>query len=391
MGTQHVSRNVIIVGDSPNKNAGEHHPFTMVDGAIYHTDMVGIDPRASAVNYGLARISGYGAWRRPEDDTHWMFRPEDHMTRIHQNALAIPVLGDFPSTNMLVDWSITSLGLGIPHLTRAKDVYGRTLVVQGGVALGVGTRGHGHVINFTRDLTEYVPAEGLDLLFPGMLCRRPNIFMGRPFEKAAGNYDLAHFWKGVVAKGLGFNEILMLNWNGTEIAETSGSIPVAIVRLSDKKIQMRVPRLESGRLNSITTDTLIYLAHKLGWEVIVNQRLTLDHLIHADELWVAGSWSGLASVRNISLDQRWMREAPILPPEIFRDGVGPAYKAWLDENFQPVNARKLGWTPSFAPGPLGTQLRELYWGVVRNRPEFRRIDRPSNWNVKVNPIVPNTE
>lgn len=375
----------LVVGDSPDQSKGEDHPFLLVDGQAYRSDRVGINPRSSGGNYALTRISGYGGWKRPSDGSFWAFRQADHMRRVHQNALAIPINGRLPSVEELTQWSLTSLGLGIPDLKVAQDVYGRTLVVQGAVALGVGSRGGPHIVQFTRDLIDYVPPNGLALLIPGMLCRRPSPFMGRPTEKAASNYDLPHFWK-VVAKERGYDEILMLNWNGQEIAETSGSIPLCLYTREREHITARIPRLASWRLNSLVTDTLIELMRRvLGWEVIDDEPLTYEHMRKADEICVQGSWSGLAVVTKIGYDPHFLVGEPGVPTEIFADGVGEAYYEWLRQNFHPQGA-DAPWRFCADPGRAGLRLRELFWGLVRNHPDFKGISRPAHWNTLVEPV-----
>lgn len=383
MHTLTANPDYLLVGDAANQDKGEDHPYLLVDGKPYHTGRVGIDPRCSAFHYALGDISGYGAWNRPSDKTRWAFRQVNQMWRVLQNARAIPVRGELPDLKTLLEWSLLGLGMAIPHLTQAEDVYGRTSVIQGAVALGVGSRGNPHIVQISRDLTEYVPPTGLALLMPGMLLRRSSPFIGRPTEKSVSNYSLAHLWK-VIANELGYDEVLMLNWNGDEVAESSGSIPICIYHLPNRRVRARFSRFGSWRLNSITLDTNAYLMRRLGWEVIDDQPMLFDHLCAADEIWVAGSWSGLAPVTRFGYDPNFLTGEPNVPEEVFADGVGDAYYQWIMANFKPRSAGT-DFRFSAEPGHQGLKLKQQYWGVVRNDPAFYDIERPPEWNLQVHP------
>lgn len=219
--------------------------------------------------------------------------------------------------------------------------------------------------------------------------------MGLPTAKSASNYALSHFWKTVIAPLFGCQEVLTLSWNGLEISETTGSVPIGIrYRSKGRKPILYVPRPEAWRLNSITTETVIWLARQMGWEVQICA-LQPDKLACCNEIWLLGTWTGPGPVTELKLDPKFLHGEPPVPTEVFWDGVGTRYADWLAENFRPVSAKELGWLFSTKPGDAGCELRDAYWALVRNPAGLADLGLgeiiariPPDWRMKIEPRLP---
>lgn len=409
--TAHVSSGRLILGQpavGQRQDDPTWHDYITVNGLRFLRKNVGIDFAAHDGNYGTRIISGLGNWKQT-NGSHAVFRLYDHVRRAILNAIAMGFKEFQNLTPMQIDdmveavvkQVITHFGLVTPQLTQAEDAYGRLQIVGENTALGVGSLNRGTICITSRDLTDYVPADGMTLLFPGLLFRRPNPLMGLPFLKSASNYALAYIWKSVICSWFKANEVLGLNWKGDRIAETTGSIPLAITYLPKDLIEFRIPDEAAGRLNSITTDTVIKLIEaRYGNRARVRFGLGVWHLEHCNELWVMGSWSGVAPVTNVLFDQRflpWRFQRiiplnPFIPQRVWDDSVGDSYLRWLELHFEPEPGHEHGWHYSTQPGQIGSQIRRDYWTLVRDPSQIRRdlpqLFVPGTWHSPVELLEP---
>ena len=368
-----VPDDTLIIGDPADLTLGEQHATCSVDGQLYLTENVGYNVATHGLHYGTFVLSGLGAWRCA-DGRHRIFRPEDHMRRARCNAQFMNPKKPLPSEEQLADWAVRTLGVGIPQLVAAQDVYGRVGIANTAIAMGVGSIGQGAVVINTRDMIDYLPKEGVRLLFPGSLLRRAHPLSAPSPAKMAPNYTLSHVWKSQIAKRFGCNEGLMMAPVGGEIAETTGSIPVLIM---PGKVLV-VPR-SLWRLNSITTATIMMIAEQMGYTVR-EEILTQEHLQEAIAIRLAGSWTGLGHVCDIATDVKWLNQEPTETDlmAMFGNSVGDNFVTWVLENFEPTSVSD-HWAFSRVPEEQGEALAEAYWDVVRQRPGCQ-ISYPDNWH-----------
>lgn len=410
-----VHRDLYIIGQNADPTAraadAAWHDHVVVGGEVRLRRLTGVDLGAHGLHYGTNIISGIGAWlthlaAAAARDPAWViFRLRDHVRRALRNMRAIGFKGPLPSEEEVMNWIITAMGLGIPQLHKPdlelknqRDVYGRVFGLADNIALGVSSPNRGVVNVLTRNLTEYVPESGLSLLFMGMLFRRPSMFMGLTMLKSESNYALAHVLKNVVAAWYKCDEVLAMSWDGSEISETSGSVPALFFYGPGDTVTVRIPRLGAYRLNGITVDTFVLIARQLGWKVIIDEPVTWQHVSTADEIWVLGSWSGMAPVTRIMVDPRFLPKwwqftaglrEPKVPASVWHDSVDTQYFDWLEANFQPVDAGDvLGWRYAQTPGTQGSRAKEIYWRIVRQDPALTaEFNIPADWHTPVEPLV----
>lgn len=380
----------IHIGLEPGE--GEEHSICMVNGEFTRTEDVRFSPYLHGLHYGTNVIGGTGGWYDPATNQHHAFRLPDTVWRLIANAQAVGMRGPFPNQMMVVvGWFLTLMGLNLSELVKSPDIYCRPVMLADGVRLGVGSVSKGTALGLTRDLTDYLPKSGISLLFPGMLFRRSNPSMGLPVVKSASNYALSHFWKTVIAPMFGCQEVLTLNWDGQEVSETTGSVPIGIIYRAGQKPILQFPRDEAWRLNSITLSTVLWIALRMGWDLDITQ-VTVEKMAKWDEIWLLGTWTGPGPVTNVQLDPSFLRGEPRVPANVFRDGVGTQYADWLRENLRPVSGKDRNWRYSTEPGYAGTRLADAYWAVVRNPDGLAELGLggliaqiPSDWRMRIEP------
>jgi branched-chain amino acid aminotransferase len=164
----------------------------------------------------------------------------------------------------------------------------------------------------------------------------PNIMMTK--AKVAGNYVSSILAK-TESHRAGFDEAIMLGPDGY-VAECTGE-NLFIVRNKDrahngKKTISTTPR--AGILEGITRDSLITLAHDLGYSV-VEEPISRDQLYIADEVFVCGTAAEVVALREIDF-------------RTIGDGkAGPVTRALQHEFDKLVNGRHARSAEWLAPVP----------------------------------------
>jgi branched-chain amino acid aminotransferase len=164
----------------------------------------------------------------------------------------------------------------------------------------------------------------------------PNIMMTK--AKVAGNYVSSILAK-TESHRAGFDEAIMLGPDGY-VAECTGE-NLFIVRNKDrahngKKTISTTPR--AGILEGITRDSLITLAHDLGYSVI-EEPISRDQLYIADEVFVCGTAAEVVALREIDF-------------RTIGDGkAGPVTRALQHEFDKLVNGRHARSAEWLAPVP----------------------------------------
>ena len=268
-----------------------------------------------ALNYGTGCFGGIRGYWNDEEQQLFVFRPHDHFRRFLQSArLLMMDLGH--TEDELVNITL--------DLLRAEglrtDSYIRPLAYKSDEVIGV------RLHNLKADMTifaipygRYVDnEEGVHVTISSWRRVNDNSIPAR--GKITGAYVNSAFIK-TDAMLAGYDEAIALNRDG-HVAEGSAE---NVFMLRDGVVI--TPPITDDVLEGITRRTLITLVRdELGMEVL-ERSIDRSELYMADELWLCGTGVQLAAVTRV--DQR------------------------------PVGAGKMG--------PLVSDLRELFFDVVRGR------------------------
>jgi len=278
------------------------------------------------LNYGTGCFGGIrGYWNETEQQL-FVFRPYDHFRRFLQSAkLLLMDLGQ--TEEALVNITLELLrteGL-------RQDTYIRPLAYKADEIIGVRLHNLQDALTiFAVPYGQYVDnEEGLHVTISSWRRVNDNSIPAR--GKITGAYINSAFMKSD-AMLAGYDEAIALNREG-HVSEGSAE---NVFMLRDGVVI--TPPITDDILEGITRRTLITLVRdELGMEV-VERSIDRSELTVADEIWLCGTGVQLAAVTHV--DQR------------------------------PVGAGKMG--------PLVSDLRELFFDVVRGR-----VAKYRHWNTPV--------
>ncbi len=281
-----------------------------------------------ALNYGTGCFGGIRGYWNEDEEQLLVFRPYDHFRRFLQSARLLRMdLGH--SEEELVDILLELLrteGL-------RQDCYIRPLAYKADEIIGVRLHDlQDEMTIFAVPFGHYVSnEEGVHVTVSAWRRVSDNSIPAR--GKITGAYVNSAFMKSD-AMVAGYDEAIALNRDG-HVAEGSAE---NLFMLRDGVVV--TPPVTDNVLEGITRRTLMTLIRdELGMEV-VERSIDRSELYLCDELWLSGTGVQLAAVTRI--------------------------------DHRPVGAGRMG--------PLVTDLRELYFDVVRGRvPKYR------HWNLPVYP------
>ncbi len=279
-----------------------------------------------ALNYGTGCFGGIRAYWNDEEQQLLVFRPYDHYRRFLQSAhLLLMNLG-------LTEDELVNITLELLRTEGQRtDMYIRPLAYKADEIIGV------RLHNLKDDLTifaipygRYVEnEEGLHVTISSWRRINDNSIPAR--GKITGAYINSAFMK-TDAMLAGYDEAIALNRDG-HVAEGSAE---NVFMLRDGVVV--TPPITDEVLEGITRRTLITLVRdELGLEV-VERSIDRSELYLAEEMWLCGTGVQLAAVTRV--DQRVV-------------GTGQM-------------------------GPLVSDLRELFFDVVRGR-----VAKYRHWNTPV--------
>lgn len=279
-----------------------------------------------ALNYGTGCFGGIRAYWNDEEQQLLVFRPYDHYRRFLQSAhLLLMNLG-------LTEDELVNITLELLRTEGQRtDMYIRPLAYKADEIIGV------RLHNLKDDLTifaipygRYVEnEEGLHVTISSWRRINDNSIPAR--GKITGAYINSAFMK-TDAMLAGYDEAIALNRDG-HVAEGSAE---NVFMLRDGVVV--TPPITDEVLEGITRRTIITLVRdELGLEV-VERSIDRSELYLAEEMWLCGTGVQLAAVTRV--DQRVV-------------GTGQM-------------------------GPLVSDLRELFFDVVRGR-----VAKYRHWNTPV--------
>jgi branched-chain amino acid aminotransferase len=278
------------------------------------------------LNYGTGCFGGIRGYWNDDEQQLFIFRPFDHFRRFLQSArLLLMDLG-------LTEDELVNITLELLRTEGLRtDAYIRPLAYKSDEVIGV------RLHNLKTDLTifaipygRYVDnEEGLHATISSWRRVNDNSIPAR--GKITGAYINSAFIK-TDAMLAGYDEAIALNRDG-HVAEGSAE---NVFMLRDGVVI--TPPVTDDVLEGITRRTLITLVRdELGMEV-VERSIDRSELTVADELWLCGTGVQLAAVTHV--------------------------------DHRPVGAGKMG--------PLVSDLRELFFDVVRGR-----VAKYRHWNMPV--------
>ena len=260
--------------------------YIWMNGELVEFDKANIHFLTPALHYGVGVFEGIRCYAAERGRA--VFRLKEHLERLLDSAR---VLGfrEMP-------YSLAELSDAVRLTVTANDFgecYIRPLIylTHGGWNLTVDA-GRPSVGIAVWEWNNYLGAEALEHGIRANIAsftrHHPNVMMTK--AKITGNYA-----NSVLAKTesmrLGFDEAIMLDPQGY-VAECTGE-NIFVVRGG----KIYTPPT-SAVLEGLTRDSLLTLAHDLGYEV-VEAMISRDHLYIADEVFVSGTAAEVVALREI--------------------------------------------------------------------------------------------
>jgi branched-chain amino acid aminotransferase len=302
---------------------GMESKYIWMDGELVEFEKATIHFLTPGLHYGAAVFEGIRCYETEQGPA--VFRLKEHAERLLDSA-SVFGFRDLPFTTEQV-------ARAVKETVTANDMtecYIRPLLFLsgGGWNLNVDSGKPSLAIavwHWNNYLGEEALAKGIRANVSSFTRHQPNVMMTK--AKISGNYANSFLAKTESVRG-GFDEAIMLNPQGF-VAECTGE-NIFVVRRG----KIITPPL-ADILEGITRESLITIAHSLGYEV-VEQPVSRDQLYIADEVFVSGTAAECIGLREI--DYRKIGDGQTGP--ITRAiqtayhaavrGKNPAYESWLD-------------------------------------------------------------
>jgi len=300
--------------------------FAYFQGKIVPYSEAKVGVMTHGLNYGTGCFGGIRGYWNADEQQLFVFRPFDHFRRFRQSASLLRMdLG-------LTENELVNITLELLRTEGLRtDMYIRPLAFKTDEIIGVRLHNLQHELSiFAVPYGQYVDKEeGLHVTISSWRRVNDNSIPAR--GKFTGAYINSAFIK-TDAQLAGYDEAIALNHDG-HVAEGSAE---NVFMLRDGVVI--TPPVTDDVLEGITRRTLITLLRdELGLEVL-ERSIDRSEIALADELWLCGTGVQLAAVTNV--DQR------------------------------PVGNGVMG--------PLVSDLRELFFDVVRGR-----VAKYRHWNAPV--------
>jgi branched-chain amino acid aminotransferase len=297
--------------------------FTWMNGRLVPTAEATVPFLTNALHYGTAVFEGircYNTERGPA-----IFRLRDHMVRLINSARVLGIR-QFPyDAETLVDAAKETV-----RANKFTECYVRPLIYlsSGGFNLNVDYASVGvgiAVWEWNQYLGAEALAKGIRANISSFQRHHVNVMMTK--AKISGNYANS-FLARTESMRLGFDEAILLDPQGY-VAECTGE-NLFVVRGGKVYTPSRTTVLEG-----ITRDSIVMIAHDLGYPVI-EEPISRDQLYIADEVFVCGTAAEVIGLREIDFRTIGSGESgPITRhlQQVFHTvvrGQEPRYAEWLD-------------------------------------------------------------
>lgn len=263
-------------------------PFDQRDGFIWYNGQIlpWKDAKVHFLTHGLHYASCVFEGIRAYNGKP--FKLTEHNERLHRSAEIL---------DMKVPYDVATLDAAcheVMKLNNLTDAYLRPAAWRGAEMMGIGaqsTKTHVAIAawNWPKYFSPELLEKGISLVESKW--RKPAPDTAPTESKAAGLYMIGTLSKHA-AEQAGYNDALMLDYRGL-VAESSGA---NLFMVKDGKI--RTP-IADCFLNGITRQTVIQLAKEAGI-AIEETRITLDELMHADEVFLTGTAAEITPVGKIN-------------------------------------------------------------------------------------------
>lgn len=284
------------------------------------------------IHYGSGVFEGARCYNTPKGST--CFRLDDHMTRLYDSARIYRMEYGMPQAALTTAVLDTIKANGLPAC------YLRPLIYRGYNALGVNPLPCPvDALILVWEWGAYLGADaleaGVDVRVSSWTRSAPNTFP--TMAKSVANYANSGLIK-MEAVVEGYSEGIALNPDGN-LSEGSGQ-NIFLVR----KDVMYTPPISASVLPGITRDTIMTLAHDMGFQV-KEQDLPREMLYISDEVFFCGTAAEITPIRSVDkITIGSGKRGPVasaLQKSFFDyiNGVVPDRHGWLTYVDMPVAAR----------------------------------------------------
>lgn len=258
--------------------------FIWFDGKYVTVEKAKVPVTTHAIHYGTSVFEGIrGYWN---SENLYIFRLADHLKRFRNS-------GKFYSISL--NFSDGQLSNAIVNLCRKNDIrqscYIRPFyfVGQYGINLHVNEKSPTHVAIYTALFGDLFDKNGITTCVSSW--RKFSDATTPTQAKMGGNY-LNSVLATQECKRNGFDEAILLDLAGN-VSEAPGE-NIFLVR--DE--QLLTPPISSSALDGITRDTIITLAHDMGYKTII-RKIPKSELYLADEVFLTGTAAEITPIIKI--------------------------------------------------------------------------------------------
>jgi branched-chain amino acid aminotransferase len=294
---------------------------TWMDGELVGWDEARVPILTHSLHYGTGVFEGIRAYKTSKGTA--VFRLADHVRRLFRSAHLYHMEVPFSQEEIEDAIRATILANGM------EECYIRPLVHRGFGEVGINPLGA--PVNVSISVWAWGVYLGEDALEKGAKVKisswkrlDPNVIP--PGAKATGQYINSVLAK-IEATKAGYDEAIMLNQSGYVTDGTGENVFVV------KDGELYTPPLSAGCLDGVTRDTVITIAHDLGYEVHEKNLVRTD-LYFADEAFFTGTAAEVCPIRDV--DDR----------PVAANGRGPITKEIQSEFFATVHGdidSRAGW------------------------------------------------
>ena len=259
--------------------------FIWKDGQLVEWRDAKIHVLTHSLHYGMGVFEGVRAYETPQGTA--IFRLQDHTKRLLNSAKIFQLAVQYDQA------TLEQAQIDVVRENKLSSCYLRPIIWIGSDKLGIAANDntiHTSIAAWTWGayLGEEAMSKGIRVKTSSFTHHLPNVTMCK--AKASGNYPVSILAHQEVARN-GYDEAMLLDPSGF-VCQGSGE-NVFLVRDG----VLHTPDLSGGALDGITRQTIITIAHDLGYQV-VERRITRDEFYIADEAFFTGTAAEVTPIRE---------------------------------------------------------------------------------------------